>query len=102
MRCGIDVGGTKIETAILSDSGEFLFRERIDTPDNYTAMIHAIKAGVDLAADDTGYDGPVLGYIAIHSVLFLSYAIYIYIFVRRCFINISNIYINKGLDITFM
>ena len=59
MRCGIDVGGTKIETAILSDSGEFLFRERIDTPDNYTAMIHAIKAGVDLAADDTGYDGPV-------------------------------------------
>ena len=59
MRCGIDVGGTKIETAILSDSGEFLFRERIDTPDNYTAMIHAIKAGVDSAADDTGYDGPV-------------------------------------------
>ncbi len=43
MRCGVDVGGTKIETAILSDSGDFLFRDRISTPKNYTAMIHASR-----------------------------------------------------------
>ena len=59
MRCGVDVGGTKIETAILSDSGDFLFRDRISTPKNYTAMIHAIKAGVETADNDTGYEGPV-------------------------------------------
>ena len=39
MRCGIDVGGTKIETAILSDSGEFLSRERTNTPKNYACLL---------------------------------------------------------------
>ena len=43
MRCGIDVGGTKIETAILSAEGEFLSRERTDTPGNYRALLNAIK-----------------------------------------------------------
>ena len=56
MRCGIDVGGTKIETAILSDSGEFLSRARTNTPDNYEALLNTIKKSVDLASEKTGFD----------------------------------------------
>ena len=59
MRCGIDVGGTKIETAILSDTGEFLSRERTNTPKNYAALINSIDESVQLASKNTGFDGPV-------------------------------------------
>ena len=59
MRCGIDVGGTKIETAVLSDSGEFLFRERTNTPKNYAALLNSIDESVQLASKNTGFDGPV-------------------------------------------
>ena len=59
MRCGIDVGGTKIETAILSDSGEFLSRERTNTPKNYAALLNSIDKSVQQASKNTGFDGPV-------------------------------------------
>ncbi len=59
MRCGIDVGGTKIETAILSDSGEFLSRERTKTPKNYAALLNSIDKSVQQASENTGFDGPV-------------------------------------------
>ncbi len=59
MRCGIDVGGTKIETAILSDSGDFLLRERTNTPRNYKALLNAIKKSVALAGENTGFDGAI-------------------------------------------
>ena len=59
MRCGIDVGGTKIETAILSDSGKFLSRERTNTPNNYTALLNSIDKSFQQASQDTGFDGPV-------------------------------------------
>ena len=59
MRCGIDVGGTKIETAILSDSGNFLSRERINTPRNYKSLLDSINESVEKAAKKTGFDGPV-------------------------------------------
>ena len=59
MRCGIDVGGTKIETAILSDTGEFLSRERTNTPNNYTALLNSIDKSFQQASQDTGFDGPV-------------------------------------------
>ena len=59
MRCGIDVGGTKIETAILSAEGEFLSRERTDTPGNYRALLNAIKKSVDISAEKTGFYGAV-------------------------------------------
>ena len=59
MRCGIDVGGTKIETAILSDSGEFLSRERTNTPKNYAALLSSIDKSVQQASKNTGFDGPV-------------------------------------------
>jgi fructokinase len=42
MRIGIDVGGTKIEGIVLSDAGEELARQRIDTPRAYDASIEAI------------------------------------------------------------
>ena len=59
MRCGIDVGGTKIETAILSDSGKFLSRERTNTPKNYAALLNSINKSVQQASKNTGFDGPV-------------------------------------------
>ena len=59
MRCGIDVGGTKIETAILSDGGNFLSRERINTPRNYKSLLDSINESVEKAAKKTGFDGPV-------------------------------------------
>ena len=59
MRCGIDVGGTKIETAILSDSSEFLSRERTNTPKNYAALLNSINKSVQQASKNTGFDGPV-------------------------------------------
>ena len=38
MRIGVDLGGTKIEAIALSNSGEELYRERIETPkDNYSS-----------------------------------------------------------------
>ena len=59
MRCGIDVGGTKIETAVLSDSGEFLSRERTNTPKNYTALLNSIDKSLRQASINTGFDGPI-------------------------------------------
>ena len=59
MRCGIDVGGTKIETAVLSDSGEFLSRERTNTPKSYAALLNSIVRSFQQASKNTGFDGPV-------------------------------------------
>lgn len=43
MQLGIDLGGTKIEVAVLSTAGELIFRERRPTPaDNYPAILGAI------------------------------------------------------------
>ncbi|MCC5996089.1 MAG: ROK family protein [Oceanicaulis sp.] len=41
-RLGIDLGGTKIEAAILENDGEIRVRERIATPPGYDAKIAAI------------------------------------------------------------
>lgn len=43
MRIGIDLGGSKIEGAVLNKKGELLFRQRVDTPQgNYQATLNAI------------------------------------------------------------
>lgn len=55
LRMGLDVGGTKIEAAILDTSGEILTRRRVATPaDDYDAavdamvgLIHAMEAEAD-------------------------------------------------------
>ncbi|WP_252178667.1 ROK family protein [Endozoicomonas sp. 4G] len=44
MRFGIDVGGTKTEIVVLSDSGEMIHRERQSTPDNYPDFLDSIQA----------------------------------------------------------
>lgn len=44
MQVGIDLGGTKIEAAVLDAAGSFLFRERLPTPQNdYPATLLAIR-----------------------------------------------------------
>lgn len=43
MRIGVDLGGTKIEAAVLDEAGEFRFRERLDTPrGDYDATLRTI------------------------------------------------------------
>lgn len=44
MFLGIDLGGTKIEAAVLNKQGQMLFRERLSTPQgNYEATLDAIS-----------------------------------------------------------
>jgi fructokinase len=50
MRIGVDLGGSKIEIAALSESGAVLLRERVPTPGDYAATLRAIAglvAGVE-------------------------------------------------------
>jgi len=55
MRIGVDLGGTKIEAIVLSDSGHELYRERILTPkNNYPATLRAIELLVSKAETDVG------------------------------------------------
>ncbi len=43
MRCGIDLGGTKIEAIVLDEQGEARFRRRVDTPrGDYPGILRAI------------------------------------------------------------
>jgi len=50
MRVGIDLGGTKIEIAVLSDDGEELMRERCASPrGDYLACLDAIANLVEVA-----------------------------------------------------
>lgn len=55
MRMGIDLGGTKIEVAMLDDSNAERFRHRIPAPRNdYRATLAAIAALVALAEREAG------------------------------------------------
>lgn len=50
MQVGIDLGGTKIEAAVLDTAGNFRFRERLATPrGDYPATLQAIRALIDNA-----------------------------------------------------
>lgn len=60
MRIGIDLGGTKTEVIALSDKGEALFRQRVNTPrDDYQATVQTIVDLVFLAEHKTGETGTV-------------------------------------------
>ena len=60
MRIGIDLGGTKIESIALDNSGEELHRQRIDTPQgDYRATIDAIVTLVQLLETETRQTGTV-------------------------------------------
>lgn len=50
MQVGIDLGGTKIEAAVLDEQGGFRVRERLPTPRNdYPAILQAIRSLVESA-----------------------------------------------------
>mgnify|MGYP006287145209 CR=1 FL=1 len=54
-RCGIDLGGTKIEGIVLDETGNEQFRERVDTPQgDYAGTLRAIGALVERAESAVG------------------------------------------------
>ncbi|MFZ1992041.1 MAG: ROK family protein [Alphaproteobacteria bacterium] len=56
MRIGIDLGGTKIEGALLAKDGTIALRERVATPrDDYQATLRAIRDLVDQLEKHAGY-----------------------------------------------
>lgn len=57
---GIDLGGTKIEVAVLDAAGRFLLRERSPTPrDDYDGTLEAIAALVERTRAQAADDAPV-------------------------------------------
>ena len=58
-RIGIDLGGTKIEIALLAPDGAELLRERIPTPRGYIATIAALAGIVRAAEAQTGVTATV-------------------------------------------
>lgn len=59
-RIGIDLGGTKIEAAVLDREGQVLFRKRRATPtQDYVATIEAISSLVEEAEQAVGSGGTV-------------------------------------------
>lgn len=57
---GIDLGGTKIEVAVLDAAGRFLLRERVPTPrDDYDGTVAAMAALVDRTLALVPRDTPV-------------------------------------------
>jgi fructokinase len=53
-RIGIDLGGTKIELAVLGPAGEIAWRRRIDTPHDYAGIIRGMAALVAAAEAELG------------------------------------------------
>jgi fructokinase len=62
LRWGIDLGGTKIEVAVLDTAGAFVLRERVATPQgDYRATLAAIQQLVMVAEVRLGCSGLPLG-----------------------------------------
>lgn len=56
---GVDLGGTKIEAAIVNRAGEVIARERVATPDgDYDATLHAICRLCDRVQHQVGDETP--------------------------------------------
>ena len=67
---GIDLGGTKIESILLSEGRDELFRLRVDTPNDYTAILQSVRELVQNTAEqipESGFD-PFEAYIESSSV----------------------------------
>ena len=55
IKIGIDLGGTKIEGIALSESGDELFRQRVDTPQgDYQCILAVIKSLIAQMEDELG------------------------------------------------
>lgn len=59
MRIGIDLGGSKVEVAVLDDYGHEIHRERTSTPTAYEDIIDAVVAMVQGADEIAGDDSTV-------------------------------------------
>src|SRR6056300_1002505 len=60
MRLGIDLGGTKIEAAILNNNGHMIWQKRQQTSKlSYDETITRITGLVDDARQSTGFAGPI-------------------------------------------
>jgi fructokinase len=59
-RIGIDVGGTKIDAAVLGESGEVVFEKRVATPDSYEKLLTTVALLVREAEQAAG-DGATVG-----------------------------------------
>lgn len=60
MRLGIDLGGTKTEAAVINDSGDIIWRERLPTPQHsYADIIRTINQLIIAANAATGHSGGV-------------------------------------------
>ncbi|MEY3698013.1 MAG: hypothetical protein RL631_666 [Pseudomonadota bacterium] len=58
---GIDLGGTKIEVAVLDDQGQFMFRHRQASPSHsYPAMLNTIAELVTLARQTLALPAPTV------------------------------------------
>ena len=61
-RIGIDLGGTKIEIAVLCGQGDFILRERCATPQgDYAGILNAIASLVRRAEGELGQENLSLG-----------------------------------------
>jgi fructokinase len=62
MKIGVDVGGTKIEAAVLDDNGREIFRRRVPTPvGDYSGTVTAIASLIHAAEKETGASGLSVG-----------------------------------------
>ena len=62
MKVGVDLGGTKIEALVLSDSGEELARERVATPQgDYEGTIEALRKLVVTVEERAGGKADTIG-----------------------------------------
>jgi fructokinase len=60
MRIGVDLGGTKIEAALLDEAGTVRFRRRIEAPQqDYAATVAAVAGLVKRACSEAGGDASV-------------------------------------------
>ncbi len=59
MRIGVDLGGTKIEVAVLGLDGTFLYRKRVDTPrGQYRKTLEAVVGLIHQAHHELGRTNP--------------------------------------------
>lgn len=61
MRIGIDLGGTKIEGIVLSDAGEEIVRQRVNTPREYVGTLDAVVELVCAIEQAAGTSGSTVG-----------------------------------------
>ena len=62
IRLGVDLGGTKIESAVIGSDGRFLDRRRVPNPRTYEAMLDAIAGLVEASEREVGLSFDRLGF----------------------------------------